>query len=275
MILTNCGEHIAAGCNEVPMAGGGHFWDGQQDIANDDRDFRLGADQNTLMKYEMIGEVFDKIKELKWLRPAQARKKGSELAAEVFDPKLKQPFKDLRVANIIEFGRIVHAEMSAITDAARRGIAIKDAILVCTTFPCHMCARHIIASGIKRVVYIEPYPKSMAPELYDRSIWVDDDEPKETAVHFAPFIGLAPLRFMELFSFRERKDKLGYVVNWPQNKDLIPVSYELVNRYNELEVLNCALVGYLLASDSTGSKKVASRRETKNARKGTKAGARR
>ncbi|MDN3612645.1 hypothetical protein QWZ16_23945 [Vibrio ostreicida] len=26
-------------------------------------------------------------------------------------------------------------------------------------FPCHNCAKHIVASGIKRVVYVEPYPK--------------------------------------------------------------------------------------------------------------------
>ena len=41
-----------------------------------------------------------------------------------------------RVASIIEFGKIVHAEMSAITDAARRGLSVKDATLYCTTFPC-------------------------------------------------------------------------------------------------------------------------------------------
>lgn len=56
----------------------------------------------------------------------------------------------------------MHAEMFAITDAARRGLSVRDATLYCTTFPCHMCARHIIASGIRKVVYIEPYPKSMA-----------------------------------------------------------------------------------------------------------------
>ncbi len=89
----------------------------------------------------------------------------------------------------MEFGRIVHAEMSAITDAARRGLSVKDATLYCTTFPCHMCARHILAAGIMRVVYIEPYPKSMAKELYKGSLNVDDDpEADKKSVAFRPFV---------------------------------------------------------------------------------------
>lgn len=36
-----------------------------------------------------------------------------------------------------------------------------------TTFPCHICAKHIIAAGIKAVYYIEPYEKSLAIELHD------------------------------------------------------------------------------------------------------------
>jgi deoxycytidylate deaminase len=42
--------------------------------------------------------------------------------------------------DILEFGRVIHAEMSAISDAARLGRATKDATLFCTTFPCHICA---------------------------------------------------------------------------------------------------------------------------------------
>ena len=39
-----------------------------------------------------------------------------------------------------------------------------------TTFPCHNCAKHIIAAGLERVVYLEPYPKSRAKTLYDEDI---------------------------------------------------------------------------------------------------------
>src|SRR5690349_8629760 len=48
----------------------------------------------------------------------------------------------------------------------------KGATLFCTTFPCHMCARLIIASGVKAVVLIEPYPKSKTHDLYSDSVEV-------------------------------------------------------------------------------------------------------
>jgi deoxycytidylate deaminase len=68
--MTDDGQIIAAGCNEVPRAGGGAVWEGR--LADRDKDYR-------------------------------------------------------------DF-----------------------------SFPCHMCARHIIATGLREVVYIEPYPKSVA-----------------------------------------------------------------------------------------------------------------
>jgi deoxycytidylate deaminase len=49
----------------------------------------------------------------------------------------------------------------------------RDLVLFSTTFPCHMCARHIVSAGIKRVVFLEPYPKSYAEELYADSITFD------------------------------------------------------------------------------------------------------
>jgi tRNA(Arg) A34 adenosine deaminase TadA len=85
--------------------------------------------------------------------------------------------------------------------SARRGLSVLDATLYCTTFPCHMSARHIIASGIKQVVYIEPYPKSLAKELYRKSIQVDFDvEADSDAVVFRPFVGISPNRYLDFFS---------------------------------------------------------------------------
>jgi dCMP deaminase len=51
---------------------------------------------------------------------------------------------------------VVHAEANAICNAARAGVAIKDAILVVTMFPCAECTKLIIQSGISRVVAPEP-----------------------------------------------------------------------------------------------------------------------
>ena len=64
------------------------------------------------------------------------------------------------IDEVTEYGRIVHAELGALAAAARSGLSVVDGTLYCTTFPCHNCAKHIVASGIVRVVYVEPYPKS-------------------------------------------------------------------------------------------------------------------
>src|SRR3974377_740241 len=54
--------------------------------------------------------------------------------------------------NLIEFSRAVHAEMEAIISVARTGKAgLMGGTIFSTTFPCHNCARHIVAAGIKRV----------------------------------------------------------------------------------------------------------------------------
>jgi hypothetical protein len=111
--------------------------------------------------------------------------------------------------NVIEFGRAVHAEMAALMDSARRGVPVKNATLYCTTFPCHLCARHIVAAGIRRVVYIEPYPKSLAAQLYPDSIAVESAVKSDRLVSFEPFVGVAPRQYMNLFSMTRRKDGGG------------------------------------------------------------------
>lgn len=48
--------------------------------------------------------------------------------------------------------RTSHAELNAIANAARLGIALEGATLYCHMTPCYTCAKVIINSGIKRVV---------------------------------------------------------------------------------------------------------------------------
>ena len=51
-----------------------------------------------------------------------------------------------------------HAEQNAIIQAARLGLSVDGATLYCTHQPCVICAKMIINSGIKRIVYREGYP---------------------------------------------------------------------------------------------------------------------
>ena len=64
------------------------------------------------------------------------------------------------VGNVTEYGRMVHAEMNAMSDAARLGRSLKGSTIFVTTYPCHNCAKHLIAAGIERIVFVEPYPKA-------------------------------------------------------------------------------------------------------------------
>ena len=102
------------------------------------------------------------------------------------------------LTDITEFGRTVHAEMEALLACARTARSTRKATLYTTTFPCHNCCRHIIAAGIARVVYVEPYPKSKAPELHNDAISVD--QTVEKMVPFLPFNGIGPRRYFDLFS---------------------------------------------------------------------------
>jgi dCMP deaminase len=54
----------------------------------------------------------------------------------------------------------IHAEQNAILFAAKYGIAVNGATLYSTLQPCNTCVKLLCQSGIKRVVYGKPYPKS-------------------------------------------------------------------------------------------------------------------
>jgi deoxycytidylate deaminase len=115
--------------------------------------------------------------------------------------------------DLTEFGRVVHAEMCTICDAAREGLSIKNATLYCTTFPCHNCTKHIIASGLSRVVYMEPYPKSRAKELHEDEIQLEAESDKEI-VSFVPFMGISPIRYHDIFQKGRRKSSTGEATAW-------------------------------------------------------------
>ena len=136
--------------------------------------------------------------------------------SEEYEKKVKQA----GIGSLTEYGRVVHAEMEALSMCARNGISTRGACMYVTTFPCHNCAKHIIASGIRKVVYIEPYPKSKTLDFYDVEMGVGGDGPSER-VALSSFYGVGPHRFVDLFSMkstkwreRRRKDSGGKSLKW-------------------------------------------------------------
>ncbi|HFR4786852.1 TPA: deaminase, partial [Legionella pneumophila] len=184
VIMDNDGNILSSGCNEVPKFGGGLHW---HDTHPDLREYKT-IDENRIPLGEQI--KINRIEEEK---------------INILEDSL-------------EFIRAVHAEEAAICDAARRGVSTQDAILYCTTFPCHLCIKHIIAAGIKEVVYIEPYIKSMAKELFNGLIKDKATSDDSRIVKLRPFTGVSPKRYRYVFakSKQDRKDKIckSRIINW-------------------------------------------------------------
>ena len=52
---------------------------------------------------------------------------------------------------------IIHSEVNALADCAKRGTSLKDAKIYVTHYPCINCFRSIAACGIKEVIYLNDY----------------------------------------------------------------------------------------------------------------------
>lgn len=205
-LLSDRGDVIALGTNEVPRFLGGSYWEGE---TPDHRDHVRGRDSNDEARERIVEEILERTREDWAALGATARE---SLVAEYLDR-----LRGTRIAALTEFGRAVHAEADALLSAARIGTSPVGTTLYCTTFPCHVCAKHIVGAGVREVVYIEPYAKSRASELHDDSIAIE--EAAENRVVFRPFVGVAPRRFAELFAMWSedgsevpRKDGTGRVI---------------------------------------------------------------
>jgi deoxycytidylate deaminase len=217
VIFSRHGELLSQGCNEVPKAFGGTYWDNEEP---DYRDVKLGRDSNDILKMDVLQDLFDKMKKGGILAPEIASKGSSSQIAEFLvgrgvstpeDEKLRGVLSQAKILDLTEYGRVVHAEMSAICDAARVGTSIRMGTLFTTTFPCHNCTKHILAAGIQRVVYLEPYPKSKAKELHSNEIVIEGSE--EGKVSFQPFRGITPGLYRRIFAKGKRK-RDGIAVRW-------------------------------------------------------------
>lgn len=213
-IFTNGGDLISTGINEVPKAGGGHYVAGDE---NDAREWKQGYDSNTRRKARALEEFVSNFEQEGWLSERISK-------SDIIKKSLESGrMKNSAFFNLIEYGREVHAEMSALMSAVRVGISVEKCTMYCTTFPCHICAKHIIASGISKVVYIEPYPKSLAKDLYGDSITGDEMRVRDR-IQFEPFVGVSPIQYMKLFRMARRKDADGNTRHWNPEESVLRYS---------------------------------------------------
>lgn len=196
---------------------GGTYWDSE---LPDFRDAKLGFDPNDILKREILRDLFDRLARANLLSD-KAKALGSiDDMVNTLTKKRKPgttdtdgPLAKAQLMDVTEYGRVVHAEMCALCDAARLGRSVKSSTLYCTTFPCHNCTKHILAAGIKRVVYIEPYPKSKAKDLHQNEIEIEKEV--EGRVSFLPFLGISPSRYRDIFQKTiKRKRDDGTAKRW-------------------------------------------------------------
>jgi cytidine deaminase len=234
---------IAVGMNEVPRAGGGFYW---ENASPDMRDQALTAEPANQIKVSALAELLERIERKGWLGDGAGNGDAND-RARILLPDLKKT----QFMNIGEFSRPVHAEMAAILDAARRGVGIDGQTIFVTTFPCHNCAKHIIAAGLKRVIYLEPYPKSRADLLYGEELELDspDKNSQTRKVVFTAYSGLSPRQYRTLFSMGERGSKQGLTKNeWLGSKAThgpLYVADHLYYGYSKAEDAACENLGSL------------------------------
>lgn len=247
-ILTKHGDVLTLGCNDVPKAGGDLYWVGDP---HDSRDFKRGYDSSARQRRLMLAEALGRLRDANLLADGRETEDVEVLVSKLTTGPLKHVLKGASIMNMLEFGRSVHAEMAALMSAARLGISVEGATLFCTTFPCHMCARHIVASGIKRVVYIEPYPKSRAKQLHDDSIAVDPATPNPRMVNFEPFQGISPRQYQTMFDASDlRKQGDGNAAEWSMHDGKVRFQRYL-STYKKIEEGNW---GYVEALRKLGKK---------------------
>jgi len=233
-ILNIFGDVLSVGCNEVPRAGGGLYWSEDDDDCRDhkrkpDHD-GVVWDSNDQVQAEIAKDIMEKVK--------------PHLGADHKALDRAKLFADTKLEDITEFGRAVHAEMDALLSCMRSGTSPTTCTLYTTTFPCHNCARHIVASGIRRVVYVEPYPKSRASDLHDDALTFseEDQDVANSRIPFVPFVGIAPRRYIDFFSLdlgtgerKKRKTDDGKMTPWSRGMESVPRVSMLATSYLDRE----------------------------------------
>lgn len=227
-ITDEAGEVLSVGWNDVPRAFGGLYESFGRPNENQYVDHRCwNKDGGKCFNDEEKSEIARRLTKALISEGIVSAGKEAEVNARLRSSS--------EVRGLIEFSRAVHAEMHAILNAGHSsGARVMGGKLYVTTYPCHSCARHIIAAGIKEVRFIEPYRKSLATRLHSDAI--TESESEKHKVRIVPFDGVAPARFLDLFSVGPigRKDKTGKMLKF---RSTIPVTAVTMEAVTTLEGL--------------------------------------
>lgn len=235
---------LAIGSNDVPKFKGGTYWPyfdeikGKVEDFENGRDFKVGEDANAREKQKIISEVLENITHVieKTIDAERVKSLKEEIEIVLQNSKIK---------DITEYGRVVHAEMDALLSCSRSNISTVGSTLFVTTFPCHNCAKHILAAGVEKVIFVEPYPKSKALEMHKEAItqkWEATEPETKNKLVFEPFVGVGARNFVNLFSMSlgvghklKRKHKDGKIIRWESEQAMLRMPLQILS-YKDLEL---------------------------------------
>lgn len=251
-IMNVDGTIISTGRNDVPRHGGGLY--GPESGTDDARCVKLeaGVCHNDVYKRNLLNDIKAVLSEQLGQHLSELSEKEKSCAQtlsginveKLSNQIAEKAYEETRLSGLIEFSRSIHAEMDAIVSLALKGTgSTKDGTLFTYTFPCHNCASHIVAAGIKTVYYLEPYEKSLALDLHPDAIAIDGigaggeaGATGDRKVRFLHFEGVAPRQYLNMFTpSGERKDKAGKAIkiNIREAEKKIP---EYLDDYRQYEL---------------------------------------
>lgn len=234
-LIDSRGDLISVGWNDVPKFGGGLY--GQDLNIPDNRCFhwRENICHNDFEKGLIENRVVEGIKAAIAKKAAEAPLAGGkkQVPVQLTESEIRDAIDSSGIGALIEFSRAIHAEMAAILAVARdKRHSLDESTMVVTTYPCHNCARHIVAAGVRSVIYIEPYEKSLAIRLHPDSI--SEDERESGKVLFRQFQGFAPRHILDLFSIKTERKQAGKLVQ-VDKKTALPIYRRYLDSFTVYE----------------------------------------
>ncbi len=105
--------------------------------------------------------IREKLKKIYDEKPKGIRKKLDLKEKIYISEELQEKIK------MLQYCRALHAEENAILQTAIiGGMGVSGGTIYTTTFPCELCAKKIYQTNIKKVVYTEPYPRSISKDVF-------------------------------------------------------------------------------------------------------------
>jgi len=222
-IADSHGDLVSVGWNDVPTFGGG--------LATEN-DSSIGASLCKKKGFCRSNEEIKKLSSQIFVRLCEGGFVEPDAPRELFDDLVMRA----GVSRLIEFSRAIHAEMEAILSAARTAKpGLRGGKIFVTTYPCENCVKHILAAGITKVVYIEPYTKSRALDFFsDFVINKGQGETEQGKLVLSQFTGISPYTYQLMYRKAGKRKNIEGEVVFPSPQP-IPITGVYLDSYTLYE----------------------------------------